>query len=98
MYRNLVIDLMKYGKITTTEAKAKEARGIAEKLITLGKEGNAQARRQALGLIGNKAIVKKVFAELAPRYVGRDGGYTRILKLGPRKGDAAPLVQLELIK
>ena len=98
MYCNLVTDLLRYEKITTTEAKAKEARSIAEKAITLGKKGDLPSRRQALKLVTDKKVVEKVFNELAERYAGRSGGYTRILKLGPRPGDNAPVVQLELVK
>ncbi len=98
MYRNLVTDLLGYEKITTTEAKAKEVRGLAEKMITLGKEGGLNSRRQALSFIIDKKVAEKVFAELAPRYAERPGGYTRITKLGPRLGDGAAMVQLELVK
>ena len=98
MYRNLVTDLLDYEKITTTEAKAKEVRGLAEKMITLGKEGQLHSRRQALSFIIDKKVAEKVFAELAPRYAERPGGYTRITKLGPRLGDGAAMVQLELVK
>jgi len=98
MYRNLVTDLLGYEKITTTEAKAKEVRGLAEKMITLGKAGGLHSRRQALTFILDEGVTKKVFDELAPRYVERPGGYTRITKIGPRLGDGAPMVQLELVK
>ncbi len=98
MYRNLVTDLLRYEKITTTEAKAKEVRGLAEKMITLGKEGGLHSRRQALSFILDKKVTEKVFDELAPRYAERPGGYTRITKLGPRLGDGAAMVQLELLK
>jgi len=98
MYRNLVTDLLGYEKITTTEAKAKEVRGLAEKMITLGKAGDLSSRRQVLSFIMDKKVVEKVFAELAPRYAERPGGYTRIIKLGPRLGDGAAMVQLELVK
>jgi len=98
MYRNLVTDLLDYEKITTTEAKAKEVRGLAEKMITLGKEGGLHSRRQALSFIIVKKIAERVFTELAPRYAERPGGYTRITKLGPRLGDGAAMVQLELVK
>jgi len=98
MYRNLVTDLLDYEKITTTEAKAKEVRGLAEKMITLGKKGGLHSRRQALSFIIDKKIAEKVFTELAPRYAERPGGYTRITKLGPRLGDGAAMVQLELVK
>ncbi len=97
MYRNLVTDLLNYEKIITTEAKAKEVRGLAERMITLGKEGGLHPRRQALSFILNKKVAEKVFTELAPRYAERHGGYTRILKLGPRLGDGAAMVQLELV-
>ena len=98
MHRNLVTDLLGYGKITTTEAKAKQARSLAEKMITLGKEGGLHSRRQALAFIFDKKVTDKVFAELASRYAERPGGYTRITKLGPRLGDGAAMVQLELVK
>lgn len=98
MYRNLVTDLLDYEKITTTEAKAKEVRGLTEKMITLGKKGGLHSRRQALSFIFDKKIAEKVFTELAPRYAERPGGYTRITKLGPRLGDGAAMVQLELVK
>ena len=98
MYRNLVTDLLDYEKITTTEAKAKEVRGLAEKMITLGKKGGLHSRRQALSFIIDKKVAEKMFAELAPRYAERPGGYTRITKLGPRLGDGAAMVQLELVK
>ncbi len=98
MYRNLVTDLLSYEKITTTEAKAKEVRGLAEKMITLGKEGGLHSRRRALSFIMEKKVTEKVFDELAPRYAERPGGYTRIIKLGPRLGDGAAMVQLELVE
>ncbi len=98
MYRNLVTDLLGYEKITTTEAKAKEVRGLAEKMITLGKEGGLHSRRQALSFIIDKKVAEKVFTELAPRYAERSGGYTRITKIGPRLGDGAAMAQLELVE
>lgn len=98
LYRNLVTDLLNYEKITTTEAKAKEVRGLAEKMITLGKEGTLHSRRQALAFILDKNITDKVFSDIAIRYAERPGGYTRITKLGPRLGDGAPMVQLELVE
>jgi large subunit ribosomal protein L17 len=97
LYRNLVTDLMRYGKIVTTEAKAKEARPLAEKMITLGKKGNLNARRQAIAFIYDTKVVDKIFTELGPRYSRRPGGYTRVVKLGPRSGDGAPMAQLELV-
>lgn len=98
MYRNLVTDLLGYEKIKTTEAKAKEVRSLAEKMITLGKKGSLHSRRQALSFIFDKKVVDKVFDEFAPRYAERQGGYTRITKLGRRLGDGAAMVQLELVK
>ena len=98
LYRNLVTDLLNYGKITTTEAKAKQVRGIAEKMVTLGKEGGLHSRRQVLAFVFSKKVTEKVFDELADRYSDRTGGYTRITKLGPRLGDGAAMVQLELIE
>jgi len=98
MYRNLVTDLLRYEKITTTEAKAKEVRGFAEKMITLGKEGGLHSLRQSLSFTLDKKVTAKVFTELAPRYAERSGGYTRLTKLGPRLGDGAAMVQLELVK
>ena len=98
LYRNLVTDLLNYEKIKTTEAKAKEVRGIAEKMVTLGKHGGLGARRQVLAFIYDKRVVDKVFGDLAPRFAERNGGYTRITKLGPRLGDGAAMVQLELVE
>ena len=98
MYRNLVTDLLNYEKITTTETKAKQARSLAEKMVTLGKDGSLHARRQALEFIFSKKVTDKLFDELATRYTDRSGGYTRITKLGPRQGDGAEMVQLELVK
>jgi len=98
MYRNLVTDFLNYGKIITTEAKAKEVRSLAEKMITLGKTGGLHSYRQAMSFIIDKKVAEKVFLELAPRYAERPGGYTRIIKLGPRLGDGAPMVQLELVE
>jgi large subunit ribosomal protein L17 len=98
MYRNLVTDLLGYEAITTTEAKARQVRGMAEKMITLGKQGSLHSRRQALAFIYDKKVADKVFSELAERYAERPGGYTRITKLGRRLGDGAAMVQLELVK
>lgn len=95
--RNLVTDLLRHEKIVTTEAKAKEARPLAEKIITLGKQGNLHARRQALSFVYDKQVVDKLFSEIGPRYAQRPGGYTRVVKLGPRLGDGAPMAQLELV-
>jgi large subunit ribosomal protein L17 len=98
LFRNLVTDLLNYEKITSTEAKAKEIRGLAEKMITLGKKGGLTSRRQALAFILDEKIAAKVFNELAPRYAERPGGYTRIIKLGPRLGDGAHMVRIELVE
>ena len=97
MLRNLVKDLLHYESIRTTEAKAKEMRRTAEKMITLGKDGSLHDRRQALKFLNDKALVGEIFDELAPRYADRNGGYTRSLKPGPRGGDGAPMARIELI-
>lgn len=98
LHRNLVTDLLNYERIKTTEAKAKQVRGLAEKMVTLGKEGSLHSRRQALAFIFSKDVTDKVFDELATRYADRSGGYTRITRLGSRQGDGAEMVQLELVK
>jgi large subunit ribosomal protein L17 len=98
LYRNLVTSLLKHEKVVTTEPKAKEVRGIAEKMITLGKKSGLHSYRQALSYIMDKKVTEKLFADLAPRYKERPGGYTRIIKLQPRLGDGAPMVKLELIE
>ncbi len=98
LYRNQVTALLDHEKITTTEAKAKEVRSLAEKMITLGKEGSLASRREALAFVTDKKVVDKLFAEIAPDYADRNGGYTRLLKLGPRPGDNAPMVRIELVK
>ena len=97
MLRNLVTDLFRYGRIQTTDCRAKEARREAEKMITLAKRGDLHARRQALAYIKDEDVVSKLFTEIAPQYADRNGGYTRILKLGPRRGDVAESVFLELV-
>ena len=97
MYRNLVTDLLDHEKLTTTEAKAKQVRGMAEKMITLGKRGQLHSRRQALGFVYSKKVADKLFDELAERYAERPGGYTRITKIGRRVGDGAEMVQIELV-
>ncbi len=97
LFRNQVTDLLRYEKIITTEAKAKEVRGLAEKMITLGKRGDLHARRQALRFVYDKKIVEKLFDDLAARYATRPGGYTRIVKLSPRQGDGARMAQLEMV-
>ena len=97
LFRGLVTDLLKHEQIKTTEAKAKAIRPLAEKMITLGKDGTVPARRRALGYVYDTDVVKKIFDELGPRYKARAGGYTRIIRLGPRLGDGAPVVQVELV-
>lgn len=97
MFRNQITDLVRYGKIVTTEAKAREVRSIAEKVITLSKDGTLHARRRALRIVSDKDVVKKIFDELGPRYASRPGGYTRMIKLGSRQGDGARMAQLELV-
>lgn len=84
-------------RIKTTEARAKEVRGLVDKIIGWGKRGDVHSRRLAMAELGDKALVHRVFADIAPRFAEREGGYTRIMKLGPRKGDAAPMVILELV-
>jgi large subunit ribosomal protein L17 len=98
VYRNQVTALLAHEKLTTTEAKAKEIRGLVEKMVTLGKDGSLASRRRALAFITDKKVVEKLFNEIAPDYADRSGGYTRLVKLGPRLGDNAPMVQIELIK
>jgi len=98
LYRNLVADLFRHGKIVTTEAKAREVRGMAEKIMTLGKDNTLASRRRALAFITDKNVIDKVFAEIAPRYKDRPGGYTRLVKIGPRPGDGAPTAKLELVE
>ena len=97
MFRNLVTDLLRYEKVITTEAKAKEVRGLAEKVLTLGKGGSLHSRRQALAFVADKKVVDKLFTELGPKYADRPGGYTRLIKLGPRLGDGAAMAKLELV-
>ncbi|MDY6835807.1 MAG: 50S ribosomal protein L17 [Chloroflexota bacterium] len=98
MYRNLMKDLVEHEAICTTEPKAKEVRGMIERLITLGKKQSLQARREAIKLVNNTNTVKKVFDELGPRYSDREGGYTRIVKMGQRRGDGAPIARIELLE
>ena len=97
MLRNLVTDLFREGRITTTLDRAKEAGREAEKLVTLAKRGNLHARRQVLAYVFDEDVVTKLFDEIAPEYAERNGGYTRVLKLGPRQGDNAEVVYLELV-
>lgn len=98
MFRNMVTSLLNHERIITTDAKAKEIRSVAEKMITLGKRGDLHAQRQAAAYIREKSVVTKLFATLAPRYKERAGGYTRIIKLGQRQGDAASLSVIELVE
>ena len=97
MLRNLVTDLFREGRITTTDMRAKEAGREAEKLITIAKKGDLHARRQVLAYLFDEDVVTKLFDEIAPKYADRNGGYTRALKLGPRQGDNAEVVFLELV-
>jgi large subunit ribosomal protein L17 len=93
----MVTSLLEHERIQTTDAKAKELRGVAERVITLGKRGSLHARRQALEVVRDKGVTAKVFGELAERYRERPGGYTRIIKAGRRVGDAAPMSIIELV-
>ena len=97
MLRNLVTDLFREGRITTTLDRAKEAGREAEKLVTLAKRGDLHARRQVLAYVFDEDVVTKLFDDIAPEYAERNGGYTRVLKLGPRQGDNAEVVYLELV-
>ena len=97
LYSNLAGALIEHGRIKTTEAKAKAVKPIAEQMITLGRRGDIHARRQATAYLRSQDVVHKLFSEVAPRFVDRPGGYSRIVKLGPRQGDAAEMVYLELV-
>jgi len=97
LYSNLAGALIEHGRIRTTEAKAKEVRPVVEKMITLGKRGDLHAHRQAVAFLRSKDVAHKLFAEVAPRFAERPGGYTRVVKIGPRPGDAAPMAYLELV-
>ncbi len=97
LFRSILTSFFAHGRIETTEMKAKEASKLAAKMITLAKKGDLHARRQALSFLMDEAVVKKLFDEVGPKYKDRQGGYTRILKLGPRRGDAAPMAILELV-
>jgi large subunit ribosomal protein L17 len=97
LYSNLAGALIEHGRIQTTEAKAKAVKPFAEQMITLGKRGDLHARRQALSELRSQDVVHRLFADVAPRFAERPGGYTRIVKLGPRQGDAADMVYLELV-
>ena len=97
MFGNLVASLIAAEAIVTTEAKAKALRPVAEKLITKAKKGGLHNQRQVVSYLGDKEMAHKLFAEIGPRYADRNGGYTRILKLGPRQGDNAPMARIELV-
>ncbi len=98
LMRNLVSSLVEHGRINTTQTKAKELRGLAERLITYGKKDTIHHRRLAYKVLQNRDLVKKVFDELAPRYQSTEGGYTRVLKNGYRKGDSAPMAIIEFVQ
>jgi large subunit ribosomal protein L17 len=98
MLANLATSLFEHGRITTTEAKAKRLRPFAEKLVTFAKRGDLHARRQVMTVIRDKDVVHTLFAEIGPRFENRAGGYTRITKVGPRKGDNAPMAVIELVE
>ena len=95
---NLATALFEHGRITTTEARARRLRPVAERLITITKKGDLHARRRVLTVIRNKDVVHTLFAEIGPRFQNREGGYTRIVKIGPRKGDNAPMAVIELVE
>ncbi len=97
MLRGMATDLIRNETLRTTEAKAREVRRMAEKAITLGKGGTLHHRRRALALLTDESVVRKLFDEVGPRFESRQGGYTRIVKLGPRSGDAAPMAIIELV-
>jgi large subunit ribosomal protein L17 len=97
LLRNLATALLEHERIVTTEPKAKELRRVADKLVTLGKRGDLHARRQALQIVRSNAVVHKLFNDIAPRFAERQGGYTRVLRLGYRPGDAAAMAVIELV-
>jgi large subunit ribosomal protein L17 len=97
LYANLTTALIEHGRVRTTEAKAKEVRPIAERMITLGKRGDLHAHRQAVAFLRSKEAAHTLFSEVAPRFADHPGGYTRIVRIGPRLGDAASMVYLELV-
>ena len=97
LFRGMLTSFFQYDRIETTEAKAKELRGLADQMITLAKRGDLHARRQVLAYLMDEDVVKKLFDEIATKYADRQGGYTRVIKLGLRKGDAAPLALIELV-
>lgn len=93
---SLATEVFKHERIKTTKTRAKEARSLVEKIVGLAKRGDIHARRQVMAIVGDRALTHKIFEEIGPRFADRDGGYTRILKLGPRAGDSAPMVYIEL--
>ena len=97
MLRNQVQSLFENGRITTTVTRAKETQRMAERMITLGKRGNLHAKRQAMAYLYQREVVEKLFNELAPNYTERNGGYTRVIKIGPRRGDGSEMAILELV-
>ena len=97
MFRNLTTAVLREGHVETTEARAKETRRFVDRMITLGKRGTLHARRQALAFLYDRDVVQQVFDDLAPEYAERPGGYTRVIKLGRRKGDASKMARLELV-
>jgi large subunit ribosomal protein L17 len=97
LFRNLVTQVLKHDSIQTTEARAKEVKPLVDKMVTLGKRGTLHARRQALAYVYEPDVVERLFDDIAPRYTTRAGGYTRVMKIGPRKGDGAMMAQLELV-
>jgi len=98
MLANLATALFEHGRITTTEAKAKRLRPLAERLVTFAKRGDLHARRRVMAVVKDKTVVHVLFTEIGPQYAGRPGGYTRITKIGPRKGDNAPMAVIELVE
>ncbi len=97
MLRSLTTSLLENGKIQTTTTRAKEVQKIADKMVTLGKTNTLHTKRQALSFITKREVVSKLFDEIAPKYAERNGGYTRVIKIGPRRGDAAEMALLELV-
>ena len=98
LVRNQVTDLLRHEAIVTTEAKAKSIRPVAERMITLGKRGDLHSRRQAGAVLSDRKVLRTLFDEIAPRFAERNGGYTRIIKLGPRRGDGAQMAHIELVE
>ena len=97
LFRSMITSFFQYERIETTEAKAKELRSLADQMVTLAKRGDLHARRQVLAYLMDESVVKKLFDTIAPKYADRQGGYTRVIKTGLRKGDAAPCAIIELV-